>query len=161
MSTREIELPGIGTKHTLPLASGGDLVVIEHRLGHWELARVEASGRTTSLLALQQREGAELGRILSHGEARQVDPQRELLLDRFSLEWVTVGPQMSLCGASLQEAGIRARTGAAVIAVLHGDDWTMNPPPDTRFAAGDTLVVMGRREQVEAFLKTYCSGSGR
>jgi TrkA domain protein len=161
MSTREIELPGIGTKHTIELASGEELVVIEHRLGHWELAHLDRRGGTKALLALQQREGAELGRILSHGEARKIDPQRELLLDRFSLEWVTVAPEMSLCGVTLQEAGIRARTGAAVIAVLHGEDWLTNPPPETRFAAGDTLVVMGRREQVEAFLKTYCSGSGR
>jgi K+/H+ antiporter YhaU regulatory subunit KhtT len=33
----------------------------------------------------------------------------------------------------------------------------MNPPPQTRFEAGDILVVMGHRDQVERFLSTFCS----
>ena len=159
MSTRETELPGIGTKHTIELGSGDELVIIEHRGGHWELARVDAEGQTTQLAQLQPREAAEVGRILSQGAIPEQDSRRQVLLQQFSLEWVTVEPGMSLCGVSLEEADIRALTGATVIAVLRGDDSKMNPPPETRFEPGDILVVMGHRDQVERFLSTFCSKS--
>jgi TrkA domain protein len=157
MSTRETELPGIGTKHTIELGTGEELVIIEHRVGHWELARIDGEGQTTQLAQLQPREAAELGRILAHGEVPEQDSRRQLLLQQFSLEWVTIESGMTLCGVSLEEANIRALTGATVIAVLRGDDSTMNPPPQTRFEAGDILVVMGHRDQVERFLSTFCS----
>lgn len=156
MSTREIELPGIGTKHTIELAGGDELVVIDHRSGHWELARVDADGQTTQLLQLQPREGAELGRILAKTEVPKADERRELLLDQFTLEWITVEPEMTLIGQALGGADIRARTGASVIAVLRGEDSVMNPPPETVFEAGDTLVVMGHRDQIERFMRAYC-----
>ena len=157
MSTRETELPGIGKKHTIELANDEELVVIAHRSGAWELARVEKDGNTTQLVQLQPKEAAELGRIISQGEVPKEDPRQQLLLQAFSLEWVTVEPSMSLSGVSLQEAGIRARTGASVIAVLRGEESTMNPPPDARIEPGDTLVVMGRGDQVENFLEVFCS----
>ncbi|MCE2390935.1 MAG: cation:proton antiporter regulatory subunit [Proteobacteria bacterium] len=156
MSTRETDLPGIGTKHTIDLASDEELVVVAHRSGQWELARTDAGGDTTTLLHLQAEEGAELGRILSRGEVPESDPHRQLLLDEFSLEWVPVGGGSSLAGATLREADIRARTGASVIAVLRGRESILNPPPETSFAGGDTLVVMGHRDQVERFLETFC-----
>ena len=156
MSTRETDLPGIGTKHTIDLASDEELVVVSHRSGHWELARTDAEGDTTTLVHLLAREGAELGRILSQGEVPESDPRKQLLLDEFSLEWVIVGGQKALVGATLRDADIRARTGASVIAVLRNGDSIMNPPPETRFANGDTLVVMGHRDQVERFLETFC-----
>ena len=67
---RETELPGVGTKHTLDLSSGDELVVVEHRSGHFEIARVDTEGTTSTLIQLPSREAAELGRILSRGEPR-------------------------------------------------------------------------------------------
>ena len=156
MTTRETELPGIGTKHTIDLASEQELVVVEHRSGQWELARIDAGGDTTKLALLQAKEGAELGRILSQGDVPREDPRRQLLLDAFSLEWVEVARETPLAGATLRDADIRARTGASVIAVLRGENSIMNPPPETTFEPGDTLVVMGHRDQVERFLENFC-----
>ena len=59
MATRETELPGVGTKHTLELGTGAELVVVEHRAGRWELARVDAEGSTTPVLQLQPKEASE------------------------------------------------------------------------------------------------------
>ncbi len=156
MTTRQTELPGIGTKHTIELTTGDELVVIDHRSGHWELARVDGDGQTAQLIQLQPREGAELGRILGKTEIPEPDDRRELLLDQFTLEWITVDPEMSLVGLDLQGADIRVRSGASVIAILRGDQSMMNPPPETVFEAGDTLVVMGHREQIERFMTEFC-----
>lgn len=155
MATRETELPGVGTKHSIDLAGGDELVAVEHRAGHWELARVDEAGNTTPLVQLQAREAAELGRILSRGEVRQEDPRKRLLLEEFGLEWLKLEEDSPLVGATLQSSEIRARTGASVIAVLRADGSILSPPPDLRIETGDTLVVMGHRDQVEQFLSIF------
>lgn len=155
MATRETELPGVGTKHSIDLAGGDELVAVEHRAGHWELARVDEAGNTTPLAQLQTREAAELGRILSRAEVRQEDPRKRLLLEEFGLEWLKLEEDSPLVGATLQSSEIRARTGASVIAVLRPERSLASPAPDTEFRDGDTLVVMGQRDQVESFLKAF------
>ena len=155
MATRETELPGVGTKHTLDLSTGEELVVVEHRAGHWELARLDSEGNSTSLAQLQTKEAAELGRILSRSEVSTEDTRKRMLFEEFGIEWIKLDESSPLVGLTLQESGIRARTGATVIAVLRSESSIASPPPDTRFQAGDTLVVMGQRDQVESFLRTF------
>ena len=157
MATRETELPGVGTKHTLELGTGDELVVVEHRAGRWELARVDADGNTSSLLQLRPREAAELGRILSRADVSEEDTRQQLLLEEFGIEWAKVEEGSPLAGVTLQESGIRARSGANVVAVLRADESIASPSPDTRFRVGDTLVVMGQPSQVESFVKTFSS----
>ncbi len=152
---RETELPGVGTKHTLDLASGEELVVVEHRAGHFEIARVDAEGNTTTLIQLPSRDAAELGRILSRAGVREKDRRQRMLLEEFGIEWVKVAESSPLIGQTLREAQIRERTGVSVIALLRTEGAIQSPPPDTRFENGDTLVVIGTRDQVEDFLATY------
>ena len=155
MATRETDLPGVGTKHTIDLAAGDELVVVQHRAGHWELARVDEDGNTSPLVSLQGREAGELGRILSRGDVSTPDSRQQMLFEEFAIEWVKLESGSPLVGATLQASGIRARTGANVIAVLRSEGSIASPAPDTEFRADDTLVVMGQREQIEAFLKTF------
>ena len=58
-------------------------------------------------------------------------------------------------GQTLRESEIRERSGVSVIALLRPEASIQSPPPETRFHAGDTLVVIGTREQVEGFLATF------
>lgn len=155
MATRETELPGVGTKYTLDLATGEEFVVVEHRAGHWELARVDAEGDTTSLVHLQGREAGELGRILSRGDVATEDHRKQMLFEEFGIEWVKIESASPLVGRSLLDSGIRARTGANVIAVMRAEASIASPAPDTELRVGDTLVIMGQRDQIERFLKTF------
>lgn len=157
METRETELPGVGTKYSFELSTGEGLVAVQHRVGHWELARVDKDGNTTSLLKLQSREAAELGRILAQRQEAREDARRQMLFEEFGMEWVTLEEGSPLVGHKLRDSGIRARTGASVIAVIRTDRSIPSPPPDTRFEAGDTLVVIGQREQVERFIQEFSS----
>ena len=155
MTTRQTELPGVGTKHSLDLTSGEELVVVEHRVGHWELARVDSEGNTTPLATLQSREAGELGRILSRGGISVEDSRKQMLFEEFSIDWVVLDDASPLIGQTLQDSGVRARTGASVIAILRAEGSMASPPPDARFQQGDTLVIMGQREQVETFLRVF------
>ncbi|MEE8557880.1 MAG: TrkA C-terminal domain-containing protein [Myxococcota bacterium] len=155
MTTRKTELPGVGTKHTLDLEGGGQLVAVEHRVGHWELARVDPDGGATPLIQISREEASDLGRIMAREESPAQDPRREMLFRTVALEWLTLEEGSPLAGKTLTESEIRPRTGASVIAVLRGEESMPNPPPDLRMESGDTLVVLGRREQVERFLAAY------
>ena len=155
MASRVTELPGVGTKHSIDLAGGDELVTVEHRAGHWELARVDAVGNTTPLIQLRGREASELGRILSRSEVQEEDPRKRLLLEEFGLEWLKLEDDSPLVGATLQGSEIRARTGVNVIAVLREEGSILSPPPDLQIEPGDTLVVMGHRDQVDQFLSSY------
>ncbi len=157
MATHITDLPGVGTKHSLDVGKDEQLVVVHHRVGHWELARVDAEGKTSPLVQLQAREATELGRILSRGEVPQEDPRKRMLFEEFGIEWVKLEPESPLVGLSLEESGIRARTGASVIAVLRPEGSIPSPSPDTRFANGDTLVLIGHPDQIERFLSAFTS----
>lgn len=155
MATRETTLPGVGTKYSVELATGEQLVLVAHRLGQWELARVDSGGDTLQVATLKAEEAAEVGRILTRGTVPLEDKRREMLFDQLSIEWVTLEKGSLLIGETLHGAGIRARTGVSVIAILREEGSVPSPPPETELRLGDTLVVIGEREQVETFLSTY------
>ncbi len=155
MATRETDLPGVGPQFSIDLEGGDELVIVEHRAGRWEIALVDTEGKTTPALQLQPKEAAELGRILSRGEVVQEDPRKRMLFEQVGLEWAQLDESSPLVGQTLQSSGIRARTGANVIAVLRGDESIPSPPPDTAIRAGDTLVLIGHPDQIERFLTTF------
>jgi len=82
----------------------------------------------------------------------------EELLDRLrgasrmiETEWVRIDEESGLAGRSLQEAGVRARTGASVVAVIRGEEAMPSPEPSTVLEAGDVVGVLGTPRQREAF----------
>ena len=155
MATHETDLPGVGSKYSLDIGKDEQLVVVQHRVGHWELARMDAEGKTTPLVQLQAAEATELGRILSRGQVPQEDPRKRMLFEEFGIEWVKLEQDSPLVGLTLQDSGIRARTGASVIAVLRPEGSVPSPAPDTCFRAGDTLVLIGHPDQIERFLNAF------
>ncbi len=160
MATRKTDLPGVGTKHTIDLESDGQLVAVHHRVGHWELASVDDEGDTSSLFKMSEDEGAELGRILVRATPEEVDTRREMLFKTIAMEWVTLETDSRLCGQTLADSGIRIQTGVSVVAVIRGEDSIPSPAPDFCFQDGDTLVVIGRREQIERFLSVFSPSTG-
>lgn len=83
-------------------------------------------------------------------------PLRHLahLLPQMDLELFVILPGAPLDGVELRSLDLRARTGAAVLAVLRasssGTDVVHNPAAGYRFAAGDQVVLVGSREQLTA-----------
>jgi voltage-gated potassium channel len=66
-----------------------------------------------------------------------------------------------LAGQTLADAKIPQRTGLVVLALRrHGERGhaQYNPGPETRLGAGDTMIVLGRQEQVQS-LREYVRGA--
>lgn len=67
------------------------------------------------------------------------------------IDWVTLPEESPLVGKSIQEAAIRARTGASIVGILHADVFYSNPKVDYRFSAGDLVAVVGNCEERRHF----------
>jgi hypothetical protein len=64
---------------------------------------------------------------------------------------MTVGETSELAGLTIAEASLRTTHGVAILARRDGGDWELTPSGGARLAAGDELVVAGRRDALSAF----------
>lgn len=87
--------------------------------------------------------------VMSSDEHRTLDD----LLTAFrgiEISWILINEESPLVGLTLAEAGIRAHTGASVVALIRSDQLLANPKSMTRFEVGDRIGFIGEQEQVEA-----------
>lgn len=71
-----------------------------------------------------------------------LDPLLAEALDQVGTDWVEV-PSGPAQGRTLAELGVRARTGASVVAVRRDAALEANPPAERRLEAGDELLAVG------------------
>lgn len=58
----------------------------------------------------------------------------------------------SMRGQAIRDLGIRPNTGANIIGIKHADGhYTVNPGPEVRLEPGMSVIVLGSREQLQAF----------
>jgi TrkA domain protein len=154
MTVYESDLPGVGKKHEIDLDDGARLVIVTHNTGKREVfRRDDPDADSEKLFELPDAMARQVGTIL---EGAYFQPVRSELIETVLggdtvLEWVAVGGDDPIAGKTLAESGVRQRTGATVIAVQRGEETITNPGADTRIEAGDTLIVIGSREQCRAF----------
>jgi len=81
-----------------------------------------------------------------------------MLSDDTYLEWYGVAEEAEVAGQSLAEANIRERTGVSIVAIQRGETLISPPTPETILEVGDTLVVIGDREDCAQFEKLLGAG---
>ena len=69
------------------------------------------------------------------------------------VSWLQLATDHLLVGQTLEEANLRVRTGASVVAILRNNELMANPKSMTGFEAGDRVGLIGDREQIEAVEK--------
>lgn len=157
MKVEEVVLPGVGRKFIVTVSSGDRLVIVVHNSGKRELQYFEAGeeDEPTAALDLTDEEARELGAILAgvlfHPEAVG-DTQSKL--GQKVIEWIKVLPGSNLAGRKVGELSLPE--GAHLLAVDRpGAPLIPNPSPETVLEVGDTLVVAGTREAVEALKRSF------
>ena len=60
-----------------------------------------------------------------------------------------------LVGKSIEDLGIRKRTGITVIAISRGGRSIISPPPETVFEEGDLIVAIGNLDQIKACTREF------
>ncbi|MFJ9174647.1 MULTISPECIES: cation:proton antiporter regulatory subunit [unclassified Streptomyces] len=143
-------LPGIGYRYDLTTREQRQLSVVAHRDG----------GRTLSAYRADDPDACDLSLKLTSGEATYlIDalmPSHHSPNLLHTTDLGLVAERIEIPGASiwngrlLGETKMRTDTGASIVAVLRRADAIPSPTPDFRLAGGDTVIVIGTREGVDA-----------
>ena len=67
-------------------------------------------------------------------------------------DWLEIPKNCVLSGRAIGELGVRSRTGASIVALIRGQDAITNPSPDLTLEPGDTVSVVGTKDQRAAFI---------
>ncbi|MFD6225775.1 cation:proton antiporter regulatory subunit [Streptomyces sp. NPDC060232] len=147
---RTTPLPGIGVQYDLTTREHRNLSVIAHRDGT----------RTVSLYRADDPDACAESLHLTGGEtASLIDALMPAhhspnLLHTTDLGLVAERVELSAHslwnGRLLGETRMRTETGVSIVAVLRRAEARPSPAPDFRLAGGDTLILIGTREGVDA-----------
>lgn len=156
MELRETDLPGIGKKYDLILESGKEISIIIYSTGKREIYLMEDE-EPLCTIELSDEESRELGFLLA-GAVYQPIPstKMELIMKEMVMEWIKVEEGSNFENKTIADLQVRKRTGASIIAIVRGDKIIPSPDPYREvIKAGDTLVVVGTRNQVNQVI-SFC-----
>lgn len=71
----------------------------------------------------------------------------------YRLEEIVLRPDSALDNKSIQEAGIRGKIGAMILAIKRGEKLNTNPSGEAVLKAGDLLIVIGTDSQLKELEK--------
>ena len=158
MEIKTGDLPGIGKRYSFETAEGDNLVVILHQSGHREIYHFAGSDEDEPdfVLKLNDEEARQLGTLLLGVDYQPVaDDRVELLLKSVRIEWVPVSPDSELANKRIIDSCIRTKTGATIIGIQRDEDIIGSPDIDEVILPGDTLMIIGNREQTKS-LESLC-----
>ena len=69
--------------------------------------------------------------------------------EALNIEAIAVGGESPAVGRTLEALALRQATGATVLAIMRDGNPVVNPPGDMALAAGDRLLALGTRDQLE------------
>lgn len=144
MKVSETQLPGVGTRYQLAFPEGSSFTVLLHNNGKREAYwSGDADGDSDRLFSVTESQSRKIAEIFDGTYFEPVPDDIERVFEDARIRWITVPSRSSLAGQTIQEAGIRSKTGASIIAVQRGTKTLSNPTPDTELRAEDVLVVVG------------------
>jgi voltage-gated potassium channel len=113
------------------LRAGADRVESPYELGGRKMAQTILRPNVTTFVELAMKEDVDL-----------------------SMEEITVDPTSSLVGMALKDSGIRQKLNTIIVSIKRGDgEMIFNPSPGTQIDAGDTLIALGMRQNLEVLEK--------
>ncbi|MBW2401806.1 MAG: cation:proton antiporter, partial [Deltaproteobacteria bacterium] len=129
--------------------AGATQVVVEELEATLELigAALKAFGISSEAVARFAAELREEGYVFLRAPETILDPWLSELLEGVTSQWVEV-PESLEGDPSLHELGVRARTGATIVAVERRGAVTTPPEPTFRLRAGDRLLTLGSPDTI-------------
>ncbi|GGY08341.1 potassium transporter TrkA [Streptomyces anandii JCM 4720] len=143
-------LPGIGVRYDLTTREQRRLSVVAHRDGSRTLSAYRKDDPDACALSVRLTSG-EADALIDALMPKHRSPS---LLSTTELGLVAERIELSATshwnGRLLGDTRMRTETGVSIVAVLRRAEAIPSPGPDFRLAGGDTLIVIGTREGVEA-----------
>jgi TrkA domain protein len=160
----EVMLPGIGRRYSLPAVDDARVVVVLHHSGRRDLYSVppgaSPSGAPAACVSLTDDQARRLGAVLGGAYFKpSVVTDVETVIGNLLIDWVTLRLDSPGADRSIADLEIRRRTRMTVVAILRDEETLLAPEPRETLRAGDRLVVVGRQEDLGAFLR-HVVGAG-
>ncbi len=154
MGINEQDLPGIGRRYDIATGRGQRLALIVHHSGRRDLYVMERHGdEPRCTVELTDDQARRIGAILGGAFFKPALVEEiEDVVGEFVVDWVTLNDESPAVGRSLAQLQVRRRSGMSVIAVIRAKKTITAPDPSEVLRAGDRLVVVGRHDDVPAFL---------
>lgn len=166
MEIKTGDLPGVGKRYSFTTANGDHIVIILHQSGHREIYHFTDPDEDEPdlMVKFSDEEARQLGTILMGVDYQPVaDDRVELLLKSVRIEWIKVCPDSDLANQTIIDSRLRSKTGATIIGIQRGKDMIGSPDINEVILPGDTLMVIGNREQtkkVDALCQSCAADSG-
>jgi len=138
------ELLGLGADQVIPEELETSLEISGRVLAHYGIPRLRIRRRKDML----RREGYQMLRAPGL-PSTEIGTLAEVL-DSAATEALLVEEGSAAAGKLIGELQVRKRTGATIIAAGRDGETELNPGPAFRLAPGDTIVLLGRPEQIES-----------
>ena len=143
-------LPGIGVRYDLTTREQRRLSVVAHRDGARTLSAYREDDPDACALSVRLTSGEATALIDAlmprhHSPSLLSTTELGLLAERVELQATSYWN-----GRVLGDTRMRTETGVSIVAVLRRAEAIPSPGPDFRLAGGDTLILIGTREGVEA-----------
>jgi hypothetical protein len=154
---REDEEPSTSRRPTEPLADGGvaadpppSAARSTGATGGWGRLTVAVGRPDARALLGHERAETPLVLVGARGTRREFELLSLLRRSGRRVQRLSVGEGV-LDGVTLGSVGVRERYGVAVLAVRHGGSWRFVPDASVRLDAGDEVLAVGRRSELDAF----------
>ncbi|MGW2049022.1 cation:proton antiporter regulatory subunit [Streptomyces sp. NPDC001858] len=147
---RTTPLPGIGVQYDLVTREQRHLSVVAHRDGTRTFSVYQADDPDSCAQSLRLT-GTEADALIDALMPSHHSPSLLYTTDLgLVAERVEVAATSRWNGRLLGDTRMRTETGVSIVAVLRRAEAIPSPTPDFRLAGGDTLIVIGTREGVDA-----------
>jgi TrkA domain protein len=155
-------LPGIGARYELEAIEGGEVSVVVHHSGRRDVYVIpHRGGEPRAALTLTDAQARSLGAVLAGAYFKPaMADDIEAVVGGLLIDWVTLYEDSPAVGHSIAAMEIRKQTKMTVAAILRGSEPIIAPEPSEVLEAGDRLVVVGRQEDLRAFVRHVVGGDG-
>lgn len=152
MDINETPLPGVGVRYDFTTRSGRQIGVISHRSGRRDLVVYDRDDPDTcqEMLHLSEEEAEVLAEMLGGFHIAGSLAELQQQVEGVGIDWLEIGAGSPFDGRTIADTQARTRTGVSIVAVLRDGGAIPAPTPGVRLQPGDTLVVVGTPQGVNA-----------
>ena len=157
---QETRLPGVGVRYEFTTIEGQRLGVVHHHSGRREVFICASSDPDEAVWSVELTEDDVHALVDVLGGSKVVESVAHATqhIEGLAIDWLDVGPGSRCAGRTIGDARVRTRTGASVIAILRGGEPIAAPGPDAIIEDGDTLVMVGSPQGIEAVREILRAG---